>query len=125
MAEDVNAAIDDSFSNAAAWVPVALIQRKDGSVGKFFHLIDQAKPGVIAVTREGRRFTDASQNYHDFCPRHDGCPRAGRPDVLAGTAVARRYGPISSRSVSVRFATAYGLCRNLAPSGRSSSRSLS
>ena len=50
MAEDVNAAIDDSFSNAAAWVPVSLIERKDGSVGRFFHLIDRAKPGVIAVT---------------------------------------------------------------------------
>ena len=45
MAEDVNAALDDSFSNAAAWVPVSLITRKDGSVGRFFHLIDRAKPG--------------------------------------------------------------------------------
>ena len=36
MAEDVNAALDDSFSNAAAWVPVSLITRKDGSVGRFF-----------------------------------------------------------------------------------------
>ena len=66
MAEDVNAALDDSFSNAAAWVPVSLITRKDGSVGRFFHLIDRAKPGVIAVTREGRRFTNESENYHDF-----------------------------------------------------------
>jgi succinate dehydrogenase/fumarate reductase flavoprotein subunit len=66
MAEDVNAAIDDSFSDAAAWVPVSLITRRDGSVGRFFHLIDRAKPGVIAVTRDGRRFTNESENYHDF-----------------------------------------------------------
>ena len=36
MAEDVNAALDDSFSNAAAWVPVSLIARKDGSTGGSF-----------------------------------------------------------------------------------------
>ncbi|HMM91666.1 FAD-dependent oxidoreductase [Bradyrhizobium sp.] len=66
MAEEVDAAVDDSFADAAAWVPVSLIKRKDGSVGRFFHLIDRAKPGVIAVTRQGRRFTNESDNYHDF-----------------------------------------------------------
>jgi succinate dehydrogenase/fumarate reductase flavoprotein subunit len=95
MAEDVNAAVDDSFSNAAAWVPVSLIQRKDGSVGKFFHLIDRAKPGVIAVTRDGRRFTNESQNYHDFVrAMMDAC--AGREDVSAFAIcdhrTVRRYG---------------------------------
>ena len=82
MAEDVNAALDDSFSNAAAWVPVSLITRKDGSVGRFFHLIDRAKPGVIAVTREGRRFTNESENYHDFVrAMMDAC--AGGKEVSA------------------------------------------
>lgn len=95
MAEDVKAAIDDSFSNAAAWVPVSLIQRNDGSVGKFFHLIDRAKPGVIAVTTDGRRFTNESQNYHDFVRAMiDAC--AGRDDVSAFAIcdyrTIRRYG---------------------------------
>ncbi len=95
MAEDVNAALDDSFSNAAAWVPVSLIARKDGSVGRFFHLIDRAKPGVIAVTREGRRFTNESENYHDFvCAMIEAC--AGQNDVSAymicDHRTIRRYG---------------------------------
>ncbi len=95
MAEDVNAAIDDSFSNAAAWVPVSLIARKDGSVGRFFHLIDRAKPGVIAVTREGRRFTNESENYHDFvCAMIEAC--TGQNDVSAymicDHRTIRRYG---------------------------------
>jgi succinate dehydrogenase/fumarate reductase flavoprotein subunit len=95
MAEDVNAAIDNSFSNAAAWVPVSLIKRKDGSVGRFFHLIDRAKPGVIAVTSDGRRFTNESQNYHDFVrAMMDAC--AGREDVSAFVIcdhrTIRRYG---------------------------------
>jgi succinate dehydrogenase/fumarate reductase flavoprotein subunit len=95
MAEDVNAAIDDSFSNAAAWVPVSLITRKDGSVGRFFHLIDRAKPGVIAVTADGQRFTNESQNYHHFVrAMMDAC--AGREDVSAFAIcdhrTLRRYG---------------------------------
>ncbi|HVQ73571.1 MAG TPA: FAD-dependent oxidoreductase [Bradyrhizobium sp.] len=95
MAEDVNAALDDSFSNAAAWVPVSLITRKDGSVGRFFHLIDRAKPGVIAVTREGRRFTNESENYHDFVrAMMDAC--AGGKEVSAfmicDHRTIRRYG---------------------------------
>jgi succinate dehydrogenase/fumarate reductase flavoprotein subunit len=95
MAEDVNAAVDDSFSNAAAWVPVSLITRKDGSVGRFFHLIDRAKPGVIAVTRDGRRFTNESENYHDFVRAMiDAC--AGHEEVSAfmicDHRTIRRYG---------------------------------
>ena len=95
MAEGVNATIDDSFSNAAAWVPVSLIARKDGSTGRFFHLIDRAKPGVIAVTREGRRFTNESENYHDFvCAMIEAC--AGQNDVSAfmicDHRTIRRYG---------------------------------
>jgi succinate dehydrogenase/fumarate reductase flavoprotein subunit len=95
MAGQVNAATDDSFSNAAAWVPVSLIARKDGSTGRFFHLIDRAKPGVIAVTREGRRFTNESENYHDFiCAMIEAC--AGQDDVSAfiicDHRTIRRYG---------------------------------
>jgi succinate dehydrogenase/fumarate reductase flavoprotein subunit len=95
MAEDVNAALDDSFSDAAAWVPVSLITRKDGSVGRFFHLIDRAKPGVIAVTQDGRRFTNESENYHDFVRAMiDAC--AGREEVSAfmicDHRTIRRYG---------------------------------
>jgi hypothetical protein len=95
MAESVNAALDDSFSNAAAWVPVSLITRTDGSTGRFFHLIDRAKPGVIAVTREGRRFTNESENYHDFVRAMiDAC--AGEKEVSAfmicDHRAVRRYG---------------------------------
>jgi succinate dehydrogenase/fumarate reductase flavoprotein subunit len=30
------------------------------------HFIDRAKPGVIAVTRDGRRFANEGNSYHDF-----------------------------------------------------------
>ena len=95
MALEVGAAIEDTFSNAAAWVPVSLLPRRDGSLGRFFHLIDRAKPGVIAVTCDGRRFTNESQNYHDFVRAMiDAC--AGRQEVSAFVIcdhrTLRRYG---------------------------------
>jgi succinate dehydrogenase/fumarate reductase flavoprotein subunit len=95
MAEDFDAAIEDGFSNPAAWVPVSLVKRNDGSVGRFFHLIDRAKPGVIAVTGDGRRFVNESQNYHDFVRAMiDAC--AGRGEVSAfmicDHRTIRRYG---------------------------------
>ena len=30
------------------------------------HFIDRAKPGVIAVTQRGKRFTNEANSYHDF-----------------------------------------------------------
>jgi succinate dehydrogenase/fumarate reductase flavoprotein subunit len=66
MASAVGAHINNDLSNAAAWAPVSIIKRRDGSVGRFFHLIDRAKPGVIAVTPRGERFVNESENYHDF-----------------------------------------------------------
>jgi succinate dehydrogenase/fumarate reductase flavoprotein subunit len=58
-------------------------------------LIDRAKPGVIAVTRNGRRFTNESENYHDFVrAMMDAC--AGGKEVSAfmicDHRTIRRYG---------------------------------
>ena len=95
MAGAVGAAVDDSYANAAAWVPVSLVERRDGSIGRFFHLIDRAKPGVIAVTADRRRFTNESHNYHDFVRAMiEAC--AGKPEVSAHLIcdhrALRRYG---------------------------------
>lgn len=57
---------DTYLPHAAAWVPVSLTKRKDGSQGVMPHFIDRAKPGVIAVTRKGVRFTNEAASYHDF-----------------------------------------------------------
>jgi len=66
LGESVHAGIVDTLPNAAAWAPVSIVKYKDGSEGRFFHLIDRAKPGVIAVARNGKRFVNESENYHDF-----------------------------------------------------------
>ncbi|MCB1466728.1 MAG: FAD-dependent oxidoreductase [Rhizobiaceae bacterium] len=47
--------------------PVSLRRRRDGSLAVFPHFIlDRSKPGIIAVGRNGRRFTNESRSYHEF-----------------------------------------------------------
>jgi succinate dehydrogenase/fumarate reductase flavoprotein subunit len=65
MAEDVGASCEIRFPNAAAWMPVSKVPMSDGKVGLFPHLVDRYKPGIIAVNRHGKRFTNESNSYHD------------------------------------------------------------
>ncbi|MDD1537146.1 MULTISPECIES: FAD-dependent oxidoreductase [unclassified Bradyrhizobium] len=66
LAERAGGHVEDRLPNAAAWVPVSLTTRKDGSKGVMPHFIDRAKPGVIAVMRDGKRFANEGNSYHDF-----------------------------------------------------------
>jgi succinate dehydrogenase/fumarate reductase flavoprotein subunit len=66
LAIAAGAAFDDTLSSPAAWAPVSVFDRADGSTGVYFHLIDRGKPGVIAVSPAGRRFVNESDSYHRF-----------------------------------------------------------
>lgn len=66
LAESAGGHVENRLPNAAAWVPVSLTTRKDGSKGVMPHFIDRAKPGVIAVMRDGKRFANEGNSYHDF-----------------------------------------------------------
>lgn len=67
LGETVGAHVDESLPHAAAWVPISRPVNRDGTLGTFPHFVDRSKPGVIAVTRSGRRFTNEADSYHDFC----------------------------------------------------------
>ncbi|MEX2517849.1 MAG: FAD-dependent oxidoreductase [Paracoccaceae bacterium] len=67
LGESVGASVDTSLPNAAAWVPISRPLMADGVPGTFPHFVDRSKPGVIAVTRSGRRFVNEANSYHDFC----------------------------------------------------------
>jgi succinate dehydrogenase/fumarate reductase flavoprotein subunit len=66
LAEAVGARVDATIPHAAAWVPASISTRRDGSKGVMPHFIDRAKPGVIAVSPQGKRFTNEGDSYHDF-----------------------------------------------------------
>lgn len=95
MAEKVGGMFDDTLSNAAAWTPMSLVPRKDGSTGIMPHFIDRAKPGVIAVDQEGRRFTNEANSYHDVVQAMIAASE-GKPEaacwLLADHRALRRYG---------------------------------
>ncbi|MDR3451478.1 MAG: FAD-dependent oxidoreductase [Rhodoferax sp.] len=65
MAETVGAAADIRFKDSAAWMPVSRVPYGNGEFGVFPHLLDRYKPGIIGVLRNGKRFTNESNSYHD------------------------------------------------------------
>lgn len=95
LAESAGGHVEDSLPNAAAWVPVSVTTRKDGSKGVMPHFIDRAKPGVIAVMRDGNRFANEGNSYHDFVQK---MMKAAKPgEEIAAYLVCdhralRRYG---------------------------------
>jgi succinate dehydrogenase/fumarate reductase flavoprotein subunit len=66
LGEAVGAQVATDLAHAAAMAPVSLVPRSDGTWAHFPHLIERAKPGLIAVTRRGQRFTNEADSYHDF-----------------------------------------------------------
>ncbi len=95
LAEAVGAAVIDELPNAAAWVPVSRPPRGEGRFGVFPHFIDRAKPGIIAVSPQGVRFTNEADSYHDFVqamqrltPPGEAC----RAFLIADHRAIRRYG---------------------------------
>ena len=95
LAEAVGGRVDGTVPHAAAWVPTSVTTRPDGSKGVMPHFIDRAKPGVIAVTPKGKRFTNEGDSYHDFVQAMVAANK-GEPEVsawlLCDHRVLRNYG---------------------------------
>lgn len=66
LGESVGGQVDSSLVNAGAWAPISLIPRQDGRLGRFPHLVERGKPGVLAVREDGKRFTSEANPYHQF-----------------------------------------------------------
>ncbi|SDP15488.1 Succinate dehydrogenase/fumarate reductase, flavoprotein subunit [Rhodoferax sp. OV413] len=80
---------------AAALAPVSLVPQKDGSFNHFPHLIERAKPGLIAVMANGQRFTNEADSYYDFVRGMLAATPAGAPVqawLVCDHAFIRHYG---------------------------------
>ncbi|SDH92301.1 FAD-dependent oxidoreductase [Pseudomonas panipatensis] len=64
QAERLGAQLQLDYPQAAAWMPVSRVPLGN-AFGVFPHLLDRYKPGVIGVLRNGQRFTNESDSYHD------------------------------------------------------------
>ncbi len=108
LAVEIGAALNEDLAEPAAWTPVSLVPQAKGPPVPFPHYIDRGKPGVIAVTRHGRRFTNEADVYHRFVPAmFRAC--AGEVDVgiwlLADHRAIRRYGLGAAPPAPARLST--------------------
>ncbi len=65
LAEEAGGTVPLRYRDAAAWMPVSKVPMGGGRYVAFPHLLDRYKPGVIGVLRNGQRFTNESNSYHD------------------------------------------------------------
>lgn len=65
LGESAGGSVTTDLLQAAALAPVSLVPQRDGSTVHFPHLIERAKPGLIAVTANGSRFCNEADAYHD------------------------------------------------------------
>jgi len=99
LGESAGGQVARDLVQAAALAPVSLVPRtnpgREGSVAHFPHLIERAKPGLIAVTARGERFTNEANSYHDFMQGLLAATPAGQtPEawLLCDHAFIRYYG---------------------------------
>lgn len=95
LGERAGGEVRHDLTDSGAWAPVSLVPRADGAVGRFPHLIERAKPGLIAVVRSGRRFANEANSYHDMMGDLFRAVPAGEPVeawLICDHAFQRRYG---------------------------------
>jgi len=95
LGESAGGVVDTGLRQAAALAPVSLVPQRDGSAVHFPHLIERAKPGLIAVTAAGQRFTNEANSYHDFMQALLASTPAGQAAqawLLCDHRFIRRYG---------------------------------
>jgi succinate dehydrogenase/fumarate reductase flavoprotein subunit len=95
LGEYAGGIVATDLMHAAALAPVSLVPRLDGSLAHFPHLIERAKPGLIAVTAAGRRFTNEADSYYDFMKCLIEATPTGQPVqgwLVCDHAFIRHYG---------------------------------
>jgi succinate dehydrogenase/fumarate reductase flavoprotein subunit len=66
LGESAGGRLVTNLASPVAWAPVSKVRHADGSIGHFPHIIDRAKPGVIGVLADGKRFVNEADGYYDY-----------------------------------------------------------
>lgn len=96
LISETDAFIDADVSQPLLWAPASIVPEGVSRPGPWPHFSDRAKPGVICVGPDGRRFVNEARVYHDFVPEMvlatGGHPNGPHAYLIADHAALRRYG---------------------------------
>ena len=95
LGQSIGGTVDDTLASPGAWCPVSLVPYRDGTVGRFPHIIERGKPGIIGVLGNGRRFCNEGNGYHDYVTAMLRAVPAGREVaswLVCARSFQRRYG---------------------------------
>jgi hypothetical protein len=85
-----------AVSQPVLWAPSSVVPAGLARAGAWPHFGDRAKPGVICLGPDGRRFTNEAQVYHDFVPAMSEAtahhPEGPHCWIVTDHAAIRRYG---------------------------------
>lgn len=90
LGESVGGIVDRSLASPGAWCPVSLVPFPDGATGRFPHIIERGKPGIIGVLANGQRFCNEGNGYHDYVAAMLSAVPAGQ-EVASWLVCERRF----------------------------------
>ena len=95
LAEGAGGRLRADLAAPGAWCPVSEVPFRGGTTGRFPHIIERGKPGLIAVRRDGRRFCNEGDGYHDYVAALLAVTPPGEAAeswLICSRAFQRRYG---------------------------------
>jgi succinate dehydrogenase/fumarate reductase flavoprotein subunit len=95
LGESAGGTLVTDLASPLAWAPVSKVQYANGSMGHFPHIIDRAKPGVIGVLANGKRFVNEAGGYYDYTAAMVAAVRDGQEVaswLICDHRFQRRYG---------------------------------
>ncbi|MBF4210600.1 FAD-dependent oxidoreductase [Pseudomonas donghuensis] len=94
LGESVGGRVADDLHSPVAWAPVSRVPHTDGSIGHFPHIIDRAKPGIIGVLANGKRFVNEADGYYDYVSAMVAQAPGDKVEswLICSHAFQRRYG---------------------------------
>ncbi|WP_036233564.1 FAD-dependent oxidoreductase [Marinobacterium litorale] len=95
LGEEIGASINTELMAPAAYAPVSIVRKADGETVHFPHLLERAKPGVIGVLSNGKRFVNEANCYYDYTTAQLSATDAGQPSIswlICDHAFMRRFG---------------------------------
>jgi succinate dehydrogenase/fumarate reductase flavoprotein subunit len=89
------ATVETDLSDPVCWTPASHLPLRGGATSVWPNFGGRAKPGVIIVGPDGRRFANEGMLYHDFVPAMLAACRGGGAVfawLIADAEAAKRYG---------------------------------